>query len=112
VKLNVEFICTYQSTSLPGYVNHPWRGLIHSPQQKSQTRQQLPPKQRCSDQTPKEKRIAQTIDEQKKRCPELVLKGRYLYRTLYPPAKKTLKGLQKGPFHRDRLRSKIPGDAV
>ena len=27
MKLNVEFICTYQSTSLPGYVNHPWRGF-------------------------------------------------------------------------------------
>ncbi|SRR6266487_2205036 len=68
------------------------RQQIHSPQQKSQTRQQQPPKQRCSDQTPKEKRIAQTTDERKKRGPEFVLKGRYLYRTLYPPVKKTLKG--------------------
>ena len=73
--------------------NEARRQQIHSPQQQSQTRQQQPPKQRCSDQTPKEKRIAQTTDERKKRGPELVLKGRYLYRTLYPPVKKTLKGL-------------------
>jgi hypothetical protein len=72
--------------------NEARRQQIHSPQQQSQTRQQQPPKQRCSDQTPKEKRIAQTTDERKKRGPELVLKGRYLYRTLYPPVKKTLKG--------------------
>jgi hypothetical protein len=60
------------------------RQQIHSPQQQSQTCQQQPPKQRCSDQTSKEKRIAQTTDERKKRGPEFVLKGRYLYRTLYP----------------------------
>ena len=77
--------------------NEPRRQQIHSPQQQSQTRQQQPPKQRCSDQTPKEKRIAQTTDERKKRGPEFVLKGRYLYRTLYPPVKKTLKG-QMGDF--------------
>ena len=77
--------------------NEARRQQIHSPQQQSQTRQQQPPKQRCSDQTPKEKRIAQTTDERKKRGPEFVLKGRYLYRTLYPPVKKTLKG-QMGDF--------------
>jgi len=27
VRLNVEFIRTYQSTSLPGFVNRPWRGF-------------------------------------------------------------------------------------
>jgi nitrogen fixation protein FixH len=27
VRQNVELICIYQSSSLPGYVNHPWRGF-------------------------------------------------------------------------------------
>ena len=27
MRQNVELICIYQSSSLPGYVNHPWRGF-------------------------------------------------------------------------------------
>jgi hypothetical protein len=28
VRQNEELICAYWSSSLPGFVNHPWRGLV------------------------------------------------------------------------------------
>jgi hypothetical protein len=28
VRQNVELICIYQSSLLPGFVNHPWRGFL------------------------------------------------------------------------------------